>query len=121
MITIVLAAVGSLVVQLAKADGLKVIASAGSDEKVEFVKQLGADIVFNYKKEDVADVLKREGPLDMYVPLSFIFGSPNKACSPISYWDNVGGYQLDSALANATERGARFIVRTICPLTVHDL
>lgn len=56
---------GSFVVQLAKADGLKVIASAGSDEKVEFVKSLGADYVFNYKKEDTAKVLEREGPINM--------------------------------------------------------
>jgi NADPH-dependent curcumin reductase CurA len=34
--------VGSLVVQLAKFDGLKVIASAGSDNKVKFLKELGA-------------------------------------------------------------------------------
>jgi NADPH-dependent curcumin reductase CurA len=42
-------AVGSIVVQLAKRDGLKVIASAGSDKKVEFLKSIGADVAFNYK------------------------------------------------------------------------
>ena len=59
--------VGSFVVQLAKLDGLKVIASAGSDEKVEFVRSLGADVVFNYKKESTEEVLQREGGLDMFV------------------------------------------------------
>ncbi len=54
-----------MVIQLAKLDGLKVIASAGSDEKVEFMKQLGADVAFNYKKDDTVSVLKKEGPLDM--------------------------------------------------------
>jgi NADPH-dependent curcumin reductase CurA len=39
----------SFVVQLAKRDGLKVIASAGSDDKVEFIRQCGADVAFNYK------------------------------------------------------------------------
>ncbi|KAJ7841480.1 hypothetical protein B0H14DRAFT_2586869 [Mycena olivaceomarginata] len=34
--------VGSMVIQLAKQDGLKVIASAGSDEKVKFMKEIGA-------------------------------------------------------------------------------
>ena len=53
------------VVQLAKAAGLRVIASAGSDEKVAFVKSLGADVVFNYKKEDTKVVLEREGGIDM--------------------------------------------------------
>ena len=59
--------VGSFVVQLAKLDGLKVIASAGSDEKVEFVRSLGADVVFNYKKESTEEVLQREGGFDMFV------------------------------------------------------
>ena len=55
----------SLLIQLAKLDGLKVIASAGSDEKVQFMKELGADVAFNYKMTDTEEVLKKEGPLDM--------------------------------------------------------
>ncbi|CAA7262725.1 unnamed protein product [Cyclocybe aegerita] len=43
--------VGSLVIQLAKADGLKVIASAGSDAK---------------KTTSVPEVLAKEGPIDIY-------------------------------------------------------
>lgn len=58
-------AVGSIVGQLAKLDGLKVIASAGSDEKVEYMKSLGFDVAFNYKKTDTFEVLKKEGPIDM--------------------------------------------------------
>lgn len=54
-----------MVVQLAKQDGLKVIASAGSDEKVKFCKDIGADVAFNYKTENTAEVLKKEGPIDM--------------------------------------------------------
>lgn len=57
--------VGSFLIQLAKAAGLKVIASAGSEEKIEFMKSLGADVTFNYKTERPADVLKREGPINM--------------------------------------------------------
>ncbi|TFK65471.1 alcohol dehydrogenase [Pluteus cervinus] len=82
-------AVGSFIIQLAKMDGLKVIASAGSDEKVEFVKQLGADVAFNYKEVDTAKVLAENGPINIY-------------------WDNVGGPTLDAALEAATQH-ARFI------------
>ncbi|KAK0189999.1 hypothetical protein F5146DRAFT_647302 [Armillaria mellea] len=82
-------AVGSMVIQLAKLDGLKVIASAGSDEKVEFMKQLGADVAFNYKKDDTVSVLKEEGPIDIY-------------------WDNVGGATLDAAFGSANWH-ARFM------------
>jgi hypothetical protein len=39
------------VIQIAKQQGLKVIGSAGSDEKLQFMKDLGADVVFNYKTQ----------------------------------------------------------------------
>lgn len=81
--------VGSLVIQLAKLDGLKVIASAGSEEKVQFMKEIGADVAFNYKTTDTAEVLEKEGPIDIY-------------------WDNVGGATLDAAL-EAAALNARFI------------
>lgn len=56
----------STVVQLAKAQGLKVIASAGSEEKVEFVRSVGADVAFNYKTASTREILEKEGPIDMY-------------------------------------------------------
>lgn len=57
--------VGSMVIQIAKADGVKIIASAGSDEKCDYMKSLGADVVFNYKTTKTADVLEKEGPVDV--------------------------------------------------------
>lgn len=60
-------AVGSVVVQLAKRDGLKVIGSAGSEEKVAYMKEIGVDVAFNYKTTDTNAVLEKEGPIDMYV------------------------------------------------------
>jgi NADPH-dependent curcumin reductase CurA len=56
-----------MVIQIAKQEGLKVIASAGSDEKAQFMKDIGADVVFNYKTTDVREVLAKEGPIDMCV------------------------------------------------------
>ena len=44
---------------------MKVIASAGSEEKINFIKSLGADVVFNYKMTKTAEVLEKEGPIDM--------------------------------------------------------
>ena len=52
-------------IQLAKAQGLKVIGSAGTEDKVAFVKSVGADVAFNYKTADTAAVLAKEGPIDM--------------------------------------------------------
>lgn len=57
----------SFVIQLAKRDGMKVIASAGSDDKVRFMKELGADVAFNYKTTKTSDVLAKEGPINVYV------------------------------------------------------
>lgn len=54
--------VGLAAVQFAKMKGAKVIASVGSDEKAEFVKKSGADIVVNYHKEDITPVLAANPP-----------------------------------------------------------
>lgn len=45
--------VGSAVIQMAKARGATVIASAGSEEKVAWCKKIGANHAFNYKTESV--------------------------------------------------------------------
>ncbi len=50
--------VGSMVVQMAKAAGAKVITTAGSDEKLRLSRELGADSVVNYKAEDFAARVK---------------------------------------------------------------
>ncbi|KAG8711897.1 hypothetical protein FRC09_020346 [Ceratobasidium sp. 395] len=82
--------VGATVSQLAKAAGLKVIASTGSDEKVEYLKSIGVDVAFNYKKTKISDILAKEGPIDIY-------------------WDNVGGASLEAAI-EASKDFARIIV-----------
>ncbi|KDQ07301.1 hypothetical protein BOTBODRAFT_120227 [Botryobasidium botryosum FD-172 SS1] len=86
-------AVGSVVVQLAKLRGAQVIASAGSDEKIAFLKEIGVDRAVNYKTEDLDQALKEFGELD-------------------AYWDGVGGPTLDIALANMKDFG----VVAICGL-----
>jgi putative PIG3 family NAD(P)H quinone oxidoreductase len=50
--------VGSAAVQLARQAGARVIATAGSPEKVEFVKKLGANTVVNYRTDDFAEAVK---------------------------------------------------------------
>jgi NADPH2:quinone reductase len=50
--------VGSAVVQLAKAAGAKVITTAGSAEKKQLAESLGADIVLNYKTDDIASAIR---------------------------------------------------------------
>jgi len=50
--------VGSAVVQMAKALGARVIATAGSAEKAARVRKLGADVAINYKTENVDAAIK---------------------------------------------------------------
>jgi NADPH2:quinone reductase len=54
--------VGSMVVQMAKAIGARVITTAGADEKLQVCRELGADEAINYKKEDVAARVKELAP-----------------------------------------------------------
>jgi NADPH:quinone reductase len=51
--------VGSAAIQLGKAAGASVIATAGTDEKVEVCRRLGADHAINYKTEDFAEEVKK--------------------------------------------------------------
>jgi NADPH-dependent curcumin reductase CurA len=77
-------AVGSVVVQVAKAKGMTVIGSAGGPEKCAFVRSLGADHVIDYKSGPVLKSLASVAPDGIDV-----------------YFDNVGGAHLDAALALA--------------------
>lgn len=82
-------AVGQIVGQLAKHEGLKVIGSVGSDEKLDFIKkELNFDEGFNYKMEKPSDALKRLSPKGIDI-----------------YFENVGGEQLDAAIAAMNNYG----------------
>jgi hypothetical protein len=76
-------AVGNMAGQLAKLRGCQVIGSAGSAEKVKFLREeCGFDIAFNYKVGPVREQLTLEVPDGIDV-----------------YYDNVGGETLEAALS----------------------
>lgn len=54
--------VGSMVVQMAKAAGAKVVTTAGSDEKAALCRKLGADEVILYRSQDVAETFRQMVP-----------------------------------------------------------
>jgi hypothetical protein len=75
-------AVGSIVGQIAKIKGCKVVGIAGGKEKCDYVvNELGFDGCIDYKNESVKSGIKKECPNGIDV-----------------YFDNVGGDILDSAL-----------------------
>ena len=59
---------GMAAIQLAKQFGAKVVTTVGSDEKAQFVRELGADVVINRKKEDIAAVMA-EHPINVAMGL----------------------------------------------------
>lgn len=85
-------AVGSVVVQLAKAKGMTAIGSAGGEQKCAFVRSLGADQVVDYRAGPILKNLAAAAPDGVDV-----------------YFDNVGGDHLDAAFALA-RNNARFAI-----------
>ncbi|MBF9238488.1 NADP-dependent oxidoreductase [Hymenobacter sp. BT683] len=82
-------AVGMVVGQLAKIQGARVIGTAGSDEKVAYLKSLGFDEAINYKTADL--------------PAALAAAAPNGIDC---YFDNVGGAITD-AVYNRLNNHAR--------------
>ncbi|MFE0132868.1 NAD(P)H-quinone oxidoreductase [Streptomyces sp. NPDC059037] len=50
--------IGTMAIQLAKAVGAKVAVTAGSKEKLDFCRELGADILVNYREQDFVEEIK---------------------------------------------------------------
>jgi len=59
--------VGSAVVQMAKITGARVVTTAGTIEKVNLCRELGADLAINYKAEDVDARIKEFAPQGLNV------------------------------------------------------
>ncbi len=85
-------AVGSAVVQIAKAKGMTVIGSARGKDKCDFVRSLGADEAIDYTAGPLVKSLAAAAPKGIDV-----------------YFDNVGGDHLDAAFALARQN-ARFAI-----------
>jgi len=87
-------AVGTVVCQIAKIKGCRVVGIAGSDEKNRYLReQLGVDAAINYKTAgDMRKALQEACPKDIDV-----------------YFDNVGG-EVSDAVMPVLHHGARIIV-----------
>jgi NADPH2:quinone reductase len=67
---------GSAAVQLARARGARVIATAGSPDKLRFVSDLGADVAIDYRNDDfVARVLDATGGRGVDVAFDTVGGA----------------------------------------------
>jgi NADPH-dependent curcumin reductase CurA len=85
-------AVGSVVGQIAKIHGCRVVGIAGGADKCRYLTELGFDAAIDYKATDVKAALREHCPNRIDV-----------------YFDNVGGAILDAALAQLG-RNARVVI-----------
>jgi len=86
-------AVGTIVGQIAKINGCRVVGIAGGADKCRFiVDELGFDAAIDYKSDNVAKALREHCPKGIDV-----------------YFDNVGGDVLDACLVNLARR-ARIVI-----------
>ncbi len=81
-------AVGSVAAQLARARGARVIGSAGTPEKVAWLRELGLEGVFDYRETTTREALRDLAPEGIDV-----------------YFDNVGGETLEAAIGAMRLRG----------------
>src|SRR5258708_14351110 len=84
--------IGTAVLQLAKASGTRVLVTAGNEEKAQWCRALGADLVINYKTQDVSRAIKEVAPQGVQV-----------------YWDATTHFDAARALDVMAHRG-RIIV-----------
>jgi NADPH2:quinone reductase len=66
--------IGTTAIQLGKAFGAKVIATDSPEERCALCRDLGADRVIDYKKEDFVDLVRQEGGANVILD---IVGGPN--------------------------------------------
>lgn len=85
--------VGSMVVQMSKAIGARVVTTAGSEAKVKKCRDLGADCAINYKTQDVSAEVKRFAPDGVNV-----------------YWETLREPDFDKAVAMLANRGRMILM-----------
>ncbi|GHC97632.1 NAD(P)H quinone oxidoreductase [Nocardiopsis terrae] len=83
--------IGTFAVQFARALGARVAVTAGSAEKLERCRELGAEITVNYRTEDFTERLRAEGGADLIL-------------------DIMGGSYLDANLRSLTANGRLVII-----------
>ena len=61
--------IGTTAIQLASVFGARVFTTAGSDEKCDVCRALGAEVALNYKTDDFVDVMHKEGGANLILDM----------------------------------------------------
>ena len=109
-------AVGSLVGQIAKIKGCKVIGYAGDDGKCAWLKSIGFDEAFNYKKVDLAESLNKAAPNGVDCYFDNVGGE--MTATIISKMNTRGRVAVCGAISHYNEKGGYSKVTDILPLLI---
>lgn len=93
LVTAAAGGTGQFAVQWAKLKGCHVIGTCSSDDKVQFLKEIGCDRPVNYKTENLRDVLKAEYPKGVDV-----------------VYESVGGDMFDAGVDSLTLHGRLIVI-----------
>ena len=61
--------IGTTAVQMASVFGARVFATAGSDEKCQACRDLGAEVAMNYKEDDFVEAMQKEGGANLILDM----------------------------------------------------
>lgn len=85
--------VGSVVTQMAKAIGARVITTAGSDNKVAQCRELGADVAINYRSPNLDEQIRAAAPRGIHV-----------------WWETLREPDFDRTVSLLAERGRMILM-----------
>lgn len=106
-------AVGTMVVQLAKQAGARVIGSTGSADKVAYLKTLGADAVINYRETPISTPSWPASPPRASTSTSRTWGAPCWMPPSTTWWCT--GASCCAASSSSTTATARPAARATSP------
>merc|ERR1719384_1336062 len=109
-------AVGSLVGQIAKIKGCKVIGYAGSDDKCAWLKEIGFDEAFNYKKVGVVESLSKAAPKGVDCYFDNVGGE--MTAGVLSLMNTRGRVAVCGAISHYNDKGGYTKVTDILPLSI---
>ncbi len=107
--------IGTTAIQLAHAFGARVFTTAGSEEKCDACRRLGADVAINYRERDFVEIVRRETGEGVDLILDMVGGDyiPRnmKALAP-------DGRLVNIAFLNGAEVTVNFAVMMVKRLTL---
>ncbi len=102
--------VGTALIQLAKHAGCYVIGTAGSDEKIQYLKDQGVDLAINYRRENFDERIRAEGHKRVDVVFDSVGGKTFKKSLKLL---NFGGRIITFGAASRSSGGLLSVLKLV--------